>query len=425
MIDAFLQKERISRRDSSFLTELVYGTLRWMIAIDWFLSRFMKKELRSMDSWTRNILRLGAYQILYLDKVPPSAAVNESVELAKSHCNHGKVKFVNAVLRKINKNDYYKLISKYNDNHSFYIHIFTSHPMWLVERWISRYGQDETARLCDASSKKAPLTIRVNSIKTDIDTLVESLESDGVKVKSGKYLPEALILESLPTSIYNLKSYSNGWFFIQDEASMLISHLLDPHSGEIVIDACAAPGGKATHIAAIMKNSGKVLAIDVHGKKLERLKETAIKMGIDIVETIECDAENIKAIALEKCDRILIDAPCSNLGVTRRNPDIKNTREENDLQRFRRLQEGIINGISKLLKTNGVLVYSTCSFEPEENEDLIDEFLKTHQDFILENPLDSLKSFPSKFITDRGFFRSYPHIHGTDGFSAFRLRRIN
>jgi len=407
--------------DRAFITEMVYGVLKWKLTIDWIISRFSSLKMKKISPWILNIMRLGVYQIIYMDKVPDSAACNESVNLSKRYGHAGSSKYVNGVLRNISRN---KDNIPYPDKKSEavkYLSVKHSHPEWLVEIWIKRFGPAFTEELLINNNQIPDFTIRTNVLKTDPQKLMEELQAKGLKVLKGRYLDEALIIEN-PSAFTSLDAYKNGHFQVQDESSMLAARILDPRSGELVIDVCSAPGGKTTHIAELMKNKGVVIARDVHEHKIVLINEAAKRLGIDIIKAEIFDASKLDEKYIGKADRVLVDAPCTGLGIIRKKPDIKWTRKAEDKKEITALQKVILKNAAMYIKTGGVIVYSTCTIEKEENIDIIEDFLKNNKDFELDNIQGCVPEGLREYIRN-GYIELYPNINRIDGFFIARMIR--
>lgn len=403
----------LDRRDRAFLMELVYGVVRFRDTLDWALKKFLKKP-SALGRDTLNNLRLAAYQILFM-RVPQWAAVNEAVELEKKL---GRPEVVNAVLRnllRIPETERLDFDPLRKQGPVPCIALSTSHPRWLVKRWVHRFGEEQASALAEANNRIPPLTLRVNTLKTTRDGLIKSLSGMDIQGEPTSLSPDGIKLKEFRT--YKELSGLKDSFIVQDEASQLISCLLDPQPGERILDACAAPGGKATHVAQLMQDRGEIVAVEFDGKRVERLRENIGQFGISSIHVVQTDILNYSAN--EPFDRILLDAPCSALGVIRRNPDVKYRHSPQDLLRFRANQLNILRHVSQFLKPGGIMVYSVCSTEPEEGEDLIKEFLKESGDFYI---IDTALPFLQGLIKD-GFLRTYPHVHDMDGFFGVRLCR--
>jgi len=410
-------RQSFDRRDSAFILELVYGILRNRSRLDWSLNRFSAKAVETTDAWTRNILRLAAYQMMFLDRVPVSAAVNTATALAKVYGKkHG---YVNGLLRNLDRKrgtisfpgpgDPVKRLS-----------VVYSHPAWLVKRWVRRFGETAAELLLESNNRPAQFIIRTNTLRTSRAELKASLEAEGCQAIEAAYSPAGLELPSGP-NLQDLSPYRNGWFLVQDQAAQLISMMLAPQAGETVLDACAAPGGKATHIAEIMKNRGIVVALENDLLRIVRLRENSEKLGTSIIVPTVGDATRYRG---EKFDRILIDAPCSGLGVLRRHPDGRWNKGETAIMERRLLQLRILNNCAGLLKPGGICVYATCTTEPEENEDVVTQFLSgAGGEFVIDDPRPFLPERARSFVDGHGFFRTYPQAPEMDGFFGARIIR--
>jgi 16S rRNA (cytosine967-C5)-methyltransferase len=417
--DAYLEQTRqdFDVRDSAFILELVYGTLRNRALLDWILNRFSAQPVEKTDRWTRNILRLGAYQMLFLDKVPVSAAVNTSVGLAKQYGK--KHSYVNALLRNLDRN---RGAISYpgTDDRARQLAVLYSHPEWLVRRWTERFGAKTTEAFLLANNHPAPLVIRTNTLRTTRKELIASLGSEGVIAVETKYSPVGLELVS-GSGIQALSSYRKGWFMVQDQAAQLISLMLAPQPGETVLDACAAPGGKAAHLAEIMQDRGMLIALDADAGRIEKIRENIRRLGIAIIKTVQGDAVRYTN---EAFDNILIDAPCSGLGVLRRHPDGRWTKSVRTISDRRALQKQILKNCAGLLRPGGAFVYATCTTEPEENEDVIADFMHTRsREFIIDDARPYLPPAAALLVGSDGFFRTFPHEPEMDGFFGVRIVR--
>jgi 16S rRNA (cytosine967-C5)-methyltransferase len=405
------------RRNGAFILELVYGTLRNRANLDWSLDCFSTKPVKTTDSWTRNILRLAAYQMLFLDRVPVSAAVNTATALAKVYGKkHG---YVNGLLRNLDrKRD--SITYPGPEDPVKRLAVVYSHPAWLVKRWVKRFGEGATKRLLEKNNRPAPLVVRTNILRATRTELKASLESEGCEATETSYSPLGLELRSGP-DLQELDSFRKGWFLVQDQAAQLISMMLAPRAGETVLDACAAPGGKATHIAEIMKNEGTVVALESDPLRIVRLRENSTRLGTSIIAPTAADAARYRGGSF---DRILIDAPCSGLGVLRRHPDGRWNRSETTIEERRVLQMRILNNCAALLKPGGTCVYATCTTEPEENEEVIRSFLSgADNGFMIDDPRPHLPEPAHPLVDGEGFFHTYPQAPEMDGFFGVRMKR--
>jgi 16S rRNA (cytosine967-C5)-methyltransferase len=409
----------LDRRDRSFLMELVYGVLRHRDYLDWILAGFLKTPAK-LHPQTLNNLRTAVYQIRYM-RVPEWAVVNEAVESEKER--GGKPPLVNAVLRNyLRRKD--AITVPPADDPVEHLSIVTSHPRWLIRRWIKRFGYDESARLAQKNNEIPPHTLRMADAAQREQALT-ILKDKGVSSRLTHYSPSGIIVEG-PISFAELEELLPFPFFVQDEASQLISFLLDPRPGERVLDACAAPGGKATHMAQLMKGTGEITAVEVEEKRIPRIQNNIARLGIHCIKVLLGDVRDMDKLAgCGDClfDRILLDAPCSALGVVRRNPDVKYRQTANDLIRLRKNQADLLRSVSRYLRVGGIMVYSVCSTEPEEGEEVLRAFLQDNRTFsIIEGDYDFLKRFEITY-SEGAFYRTFPHKDEMDGFFAARLRR--
>ena len=415
VLEHALDHARLDPRDSALCTELVYGTLRWRRHLDWRLAPHLNRPLDKLDSWVRALLRLTAYQLFFLDRVPRWAAVDEAVSLAKLKSRKpGPPEFVNAVLRSLTRATGApplpaSPIAAAATRCSF--------PDWIAARWTERYGGPEAEALMTASNTRPPATIRVNLLRTTREALAARVRDEELtRATPTELAPEGLTVDH--GTVGRWSAFADGWCTIQDEASMLVTRLLDPKPGELVADTCAAPGTKATHLAELMGNRGRIVAMDPQAARLKLVGKAAARLGIAIIEPHLGGAAALAGRWRGKCDRVLVDAPCSNLGVLRRNPDVKWRRTEDDLRRLQEKQRTILAAAASMVKPGGRLVYATCSLEPDENEAVVATLLESARAWQPEPP----EGFPVT-ADARGFVRLLPHRHGTDGFTAIRLRR--
>jgi len=417
--DSLLEAARreFDGRDIAFILELVYGVLRNRSWLDWTLDRFSANPLGTTDMETRNILRLGAYQLLLLDKVPVSAAVNTSTELAKEYGR--KSGYVNGLLRSLERNKN-TLPRPAFDEPARQLSVIYSHPEWLVRRWVARFGQERTEKLLTACNQHAPFVIRTNTLRTTRDELRQALAAEGAETRETPYAPAGLELLSSP-GLNNLASFQEGRFMVQDEAAQLVGMMVATAQGNRVLDACAAPGGKATHLAELMSNQGSVVALDSDAGRLNRVSENITRLGTTIVRPVVGDAVKYQEALF---DRVLVDAPCSGLGVLRRHPDGRWTKNEKIVAERQAVQRNILANCAALLKPGGALVYATCTTEPEENEDIINAFIASKRgEFRIDDPRPYLPAPAHRLVGPEGFFRTFPDEPSLDGFFGARLIR--
>ena len=411
------------KRDRALFQALVYGVLRWRGRIDWMIRYFSKPKLDKIDKIILNILRIGIFQIVFLDRIPNSAAVNTSVELSKAHGARWTVGFVNGVLRNVARNYDHVPLPDPQKSPDKALSVDTSFPLWMIRRWLSRWGEKETQALCDAVNKIPPITLRTNTLKIDRNGLLSRLKDQVTDIKATPFSPEGLCFSHPKIPLHHMACFSRGEFSVQDEAAQIVSHLLAPKPGETLLDACAGLGGKTGHLAQLMNNQGRIIAVDKDKSKLSLLEQEMKRLGVSIVSTktqalvdAPIDFPNLKF------DRILLDAPCSGTGVIRRNPDIKWSLSADNIQRLSRRQLLLLESVSPLLSIKGTLLFVVCSTETEENEKIVDLFLSRHGDWRV-SPITPSPMVPDTCITREGFFRSLPHHHAMDGFFAARLCR--
>ena len=418
-------KLNLSNRDRKFLNALIFGVLRWRGNIDWIICQHSKTPLEKINPEVLNILRLGLYQIFFLDRVPDSAAVNTSVELAKHTAPPWVVKYVNAVLRNAIRNQESLPFPSLNKNPAQALSISKSFPQWLIKRWILRFGIEECGKLCDALNKIPPITIRCNTIKIKRDELLEVLLPEAETVSLTLHSPEGLFFVRPKRAIQESSVFKKGFFQVQDEAAQLVTCLLAPCPDEMILDACAGLGGKTGHIAQLMKNTGQIIAVDRDQKKLTQLNDAMQRLGNRNITTCLHDFKTpLEKFQNQVFNRILLDAPCSGLGVIRRNPDTKWSVSRKNLNQFGKKQFILLENVSYLLKIGGTIVYVVCSLEPEENESIINDFLKTHKNFEIQREFKDLPFDIRQFTDPDGFFRTFPHLHNMDGFFAVCLKRV-
>ncbi|RJQ24904.1 MAG: 16S rRNA (cytosine(967)-C(5))-methyltransferase RsmB [Peptococcaceae bacterium] len=421
-LNHILGKYRPGKLDRAFATELAYGVLRSLNTLDWVLGRFFKKPLSDQTVWIRNILRLGVYQLLFMDRVPPSAVCNEAAELARKYGRAGTVRFVNGVLRNVVRKKKEISFPDRSEDPVAHISLRYSHPSWLVEQWLSEFGEEGTIRLCQANNKPAPNAGRTNTLKVTRAELAGRLVKEDLTVAETAFAPEGLIINGF-LSLSELPSFQEGLFLMQDEGSMLVSHALAPAPGARVLDACGAPGSKTTHLAQLMGNSGEILAVDIHPHKLSLIQDNCRRLGITIVKCLSADARDLPGEFKHWADYALVDAPCTGLGVLRRRPDAR--WRSRDLPVLVRLQSEILDRVSACLRPGGILVYSTCTINREENHDQVRCFLNRHPEFEIA---DLRRFLPGSLdcgggCLARGYIQLLPHVHGTDGFFIARLRK--
>ncbi len=409
--------KNLDARDIGFISEIVYGCVTWKLTIDEIIKKYSTIKIKKISPWILNILRMSIYQIVFLDKVPKSAAVNEGVNLAKHYGHKASSNFVNAILRKIDKNDYDEFFEIEDDKER--ISKTTSMPLWIIDELLKDNSIEEVEKICKNSNLRPKLNLRINTLKTNKQTLIKELQEENIVVTQG-ILNDFLVVEGAK-NLENLKSFQEGKFTIQDETAGLIPLILNPKKGEKVLDACSSPGGKTTYMAQIMNNDGEIIAWDIHQHRVKLVEDTAKRLGTSIIKTEVKDATLLEEKYLGYFDKILLDVPCLGIGVLKRKPDIKWKKEKEDLEEITKLQEKILNQCSKYLKEGGELVYSTCSILPEENEILIEKFIESNSNFEIEE-IKNINKFFQKFIKKGQFLQVYPNEE-TDGFFICKVHK--
>ncbi len=414
---SFTRDPNLSSLDRRFIQELVYGTTKMRRRLDYVLGRFLERKIEELTPWIRNVLRMGVYQVDFLDRVPASAAVDESVKLAKKFGHKGTVALVNAVLRSYLREKSRVTFPSREEDPIENIALFYSFPSWMVKEWMGIFGEEETIGLCEELNRRPRLACRINSLKTDGTRLEEALEREKVKFKKGRLLESYYYIESKITPD-GFAPLQKGLVYIQDESAGLAVRLLDPRPGERVVDLCAAPGGKSTLIAEMMRDRGLLVAVDINSKKLDLLNQNCLRLGVRSLVSCCADARNF---ACRPVDRVLVDAPCSALGTLGSNPDARWRKQKGDPARLHLLQLEIMSNAARLVREGGVLVYSTCTLAPEENEKVIEDFLEQNRQF---RPVHAGDFVSAEVVDGRGMIRTLPHVHKTDGSFACRLDRM-
>jgi 16S rRNA (cytosine967-C5)-methyltransferase len=419
LLNQLIRASRLSEKDTGLLTELVYGTLQRRDTLDYYLRPFLKKA-HKLEKWVRALLRLSLYQMLYLDRIPDRAVIFEAVEIAKKRGHRGIASMVNGVLRAIQRQGVPSLEAMADEVERLAIE--TSHPHWLVKRWVEQYGLHETKQMCEANLTAPKQTARVNTARTTVEEAIDMLAQEGVEAVRGEVAPEAI--QAKKGNLAHTKTFADGYITIQDESSMLVARALHPAEHERVLDSCAAPGGKSTHIAERMNGTGQVVSLDIHEHKVKLIQDQAKRLHLSNIEVRALDSRTAsRHFAAESFDKVLVDAPCSGFGVIRRKPDIKYTKTEADLPALASLQLAILTEVAPLLKKGGTLVYSTCTIDPEENEAVVAEFLRRHSEFALDDTLaERLPEKVRPYVTE-GQLRLLPHYFGSDGFFIASLRK--
>ncbi len=418
LLEIEIKNSELSGKDKALLFEIVHGVIRWLGRIDWVLNGFYKGQFSKCIPNVKNSMRVALYQILFLDKVPDHAAVNESVEFVKKLQGEKSANLTNAVLRNIIRNRKAIRYPNRAEDPTSYLAAYYSHPTWMVKRWIARFGEEDTERLLIANNKKPIHTLRINKIKTNAGELKSLLKSVDLKYIEGKYNKEYLQLNTL-TNITSWEYFQKGYFAIQDESTGFSCKALNPKPGMKILDLCAAPGGKTAFIADLMENKGEIVAIDKFESRLDLSKRNIERLGINNVRYIAKDALEMKENGF---DAVLADVPCSGLGTLTKKPDIKWKKDFSDIRKLSKIQFALLKKACELVKVGGEVIYSTCTIEPEENIEIVNELLKTNNNFELVNLKDE---FDAELIDENGCIQTIPSKHKIDGAFVAKLRRIN
>lgn len=416
-VNEVLKQKKVAPKDVGLFTELVYGTLSRKLTLDYLLQERIQNP-RKLDKWVMPLLRMSVYQLFYLDKIPDRAVLHEAVEIAKKRGHHaGTAKFVNGVLRNVIRAGFPDFSNLADVERIALTH---SHPEWLVAEWIEWFGVEETEAMCALNNTPAPVTVRVNRTKWTVEEAIERLAEHGIEAVPSVLSADGLVIEK--GNVHATDLVDNGWLSIQDESSMIVADALNAQNGEVVLDACAAPGGKAMHTAERM-NGGTLYALDLHAHKAKLIEGQALRLQLDGVTALALDARKAgERFEQEQFDRILVDVPCSGLGVIRRKPDIKWTKSKDGLTQLPVIQRQILEAVLPLLKTGGTLVYSTCTIDPSENEQQADYALAhglTWDHTFVERLPKALRDHVS---AGRAELKLLPTAFGSDGFyiAAFK-----
>ncbi len=411
----------LEMRDKALATEIFYGTIKYQIQIDYWLNQYSKTPIRKMKPLIRNLLRMSVYQMLHLDKIPVSAVINEAVKITKKRKFQGLSGFVNGLLRTIDREREKLAYPSEKDSLSEALSIQYAIPEWMIKMWLKQYSRDIVEQIASALNQRAEVCGRVNDLKGSKAELLEILEKEGVHVESGHLLEEAFYLKKVD-NLQNLPSFKLGAWTVQDESAMLVAHVVAPKAGEYVLDMCSAPGGKSMHMAAKMENRGEIIACDIHPHKLELIEKNAKRLGISIIKPTLQDGMVLNENWIGKFDKVLLDAPCSGLGIMKRKPDIRLHKTKDDLKEIVEIQKALFKNAVQYLKPNGKLVYSTCTISYEENELIIKEAISEYG-LELENIVDTIPKLIQSSVKEQGMIQILPNMAGTDGFFIASLKR--
>lgn len=420
-LDRTFRNSELTDLDRRLVTELVYGSVRRMRAIDFIIDKLATKKSSQQPPELRTIIHLGLYQLQYLNNIPPSAAVNTTVQLAKENGFLGLSSFVNGLLRqyiRLTDNELNPLTVTNYKSTVERLGILHSFPDWIVEMWIEQLGETETEQLCQWFNQSPTIDLRINPLKSTIDQIEIAFKSQNISVSRIPHLPQALRLNGSSGAIQNLPGYSEGWWTIQDSSAQLVTHLLDPQPGETIIDVCAAPGGKTTHIAELIQDTGTIYACDKTANRLKRLKENSDRLQMRSIQIHTGDSRQFPEF-INLADRVLLDAPCSGLGTLHRRADARWHHTPENIKAQSQLQSELLTNAATFVKSGGILVYATCTIHPLENETVIRSFLNSNPDWQIEPPTIDLPVLPSP----EGWVKVWPHRHQMDGFFMVRLKR--
>lgn len=416
-INKHFKNLEITNQDRGLATELIYGVVENKYYLDYIIDKLSKIKTQKLSTYVKILLRMGIYQIAFLDSISEYAAVNETVNLVKKYDNRSSG-FVNAILRNIIRNK--KDVLDINiDSKIMYLSTKYSYSPWMIKDWIKNFGEEFTEDLLEANNEKPSIYLRTNTLKITRDELINKLEERDIKAFKVLTVEEAIRVENLK-NIENNDLFKEGLFTIQDISSMIVGKVINPKKNSLVLDVCSAPGGKSTHLATLMNNTGKVIARDVFEHKLKLINSTVSRLGLTNVEIESFDASEIDNNSIDKFDYVLADVPCSGLGIIRRKPEIK-YKAKAELKDLPSIQSKILDNASKYVKVGGMLVYSTCTIQDIENINVINDFLKNNDNFELV-PIDEINVDLDN--QDKGYLKIYPNIHGMDGFFISKLRRV-
>lgn len=411
----------IDQREKAFCTELVYGTMRHLLKIDYFLGRLLSRPLKSLKVTVKNTLRISLYQLLYLPEIPARAVCHSAVAMIKGSKYQGLAPLVNGVLRSFLREQ--PQLPDPERERIEYLAIEYSHPQWLIARWLAVFGDQLTEKILQVNNQKPPLTVRITA--HDYKAVTDLLAQEGVEWEPGLWLDEAINLTKLPGALEDLRVFQSGKIFVQDESSMLVSRLLKPTPGELIVDLCAAPGGKSTHLAELMDDQGVIYSIDDHQHKIDLITANARRLALSSIKPTLGDARKFTLPDTQLADAVLVDAPCSGTGVLRRRVDARYRKKLEDLQELVELQRSILKNAAGLVKPDGRLVYSTCSIEPEEDEEQVKWFLEQYSQFEIEAYQQFLTPKISSSLLDPNlpWVKVIPSLTGGDGFFICRFKR--
>lgn len=415
--DVFRLNPEMDSRDKAFAVNLVQGVLRWRSRLDWIIGSYASFPFRRIEPDVLTILRIALYQMLFMDRVPDSAAVNEAVKQVSASGRPHLSRFVNGILREISRHqDRCEFPSKKKDPIR-YLSVRYSYPEWIVRKWIAELGWDSIEKLLEAGNKISPMVLRVSGLKADRNQLAAMLSAEGIRVRNTEFSPDGLVVEEMRRPVGEIEAFRQGLFTVQGEAAQVASRLLAPSPGDEVLDLCAGLGGKTTHLAELTADAGVVIAVDRNEKRLVELIRTARRMDLDSIHAVAGDVSKKRSGWLRKrFDRIMLDAPCSALGTISRHPDVKWLRSEEDIRRLSKLQASLLDCAIDLLRPGGRVLYATCTISREENEGVVEGCAARHKSIFIEDLRQNAPDWAMPLLDKHGFLRCLPHVHHTEGF---------
>ena len=416
-INKYFKDVKLSNQDRGLATEIIYGVIENKYYIDYMIDKLSKVKTNKMEIYVKTLLRMGVYQIMFLNSISDYAAVNETVNLAKK--KNSKVSgFINGILRNVirQKEEIGKVKTKDDIE---YLAIKYSYDKWMIKNWIAHFGKEFTEELVEANNERPNIYLRTNTLKITRGELIEKLAEQNIKAEKVNVVEEAIKVEHLK-DIENNKLYKEGLFTVQDISSMLVGKILNPQKDTKVLDVCSAPGGKTTHIATLMENSGQVVSRDIFEHKIKLIQNSVNRLGLKNIDVQLFDALNLDKDSIDKFDSVLADVPCSGLGIIKRKPEIK-YKEKEEIKDLPKLQKQILQNAAKYVKVGGTLIYSTCTIQDDENIEVVESFLQSNKRFQLEKIENINIDLENE---DKGYLKIYPNVHGMDGFFIAKLKRV-
>ncbi|OON95216.1 MAG: 16S rRNA (cytosine(967)-C(5))-methyltransferase [Epulopiscium sp. Nele67-Bin005] len=418
-----LKKEldNIKKEDRGFITEVVYGTVKHQLKLDYFINHVSKTPVKKMKPFIKHLMRMSAYQLIFLDKIPASATINEAVKLVKKRKMHNLSGFVNGVLRNLERQKDEISLPDVNTHKIEHFSIKYSMPSWLIEMWLEMYGTEEMEKICTAFNERAEVCIRINKNQISKNELILELQNEGIECSDGIIFPEDNLYLKKTYNIGNLNSFLEGKWTPQDESASLVSHLLNPQKGDKILDMCAAPGGKSTHIAELSNDECEIISADLYPHKTELIQKNADRLNLKSIKIIVNNGINFNKSWEDSFERILLDVPCSGLGVIKRKPDMRYHKTPEDILAISEVQKQLVNNAVRYLKAGGTLLYSTCTLSKIENEDMVKYILNLG--LKLDPITDDVPDLVKPYIKEENHIQILPYIAKTDGFFIARFKK--